>query len=344
MQYSNISSGALPTFGIELTPDRTVDETAAHAAVAEQSGIDAGFVSNHFDNRDPFQTLAAIGRATDNFQFGPGVVNPRESHPVRLATQTATLAEQFPNRVLCGIGAGDRSTLAKLGFEHDRPVTRVAETVGIVRKLTSGERVTADGIYELDEVGLSYEPPAPVPIFVGAQGPTMVRMTAERADALLMNGSHPRDYEAAREHISAGSERRDASRDALTVLGFACVSVAESSPSAREVARPPVAFVTAGAPDAQLERHGIDREAVRQIRHALATGDHASAYERVTERMIDTFSVAGSVAEVADELRTLATHVDGIVAGAPLGPDRKTAIELLGSVATRLREDAVIDE
>jgi len=49
--------------------------------------------------------------ATNEIRLGPGVVNPYETHPVKLAAQTATIDEiSDGSSVVFGVGAGDRSS------------------------------------------------------------------------------------------------------------------------------------------------------------------------------------------------------------------------------------------
>lgn len=344
MTDGNFTGASSVGFGIELTPDRPITEIADLAAHAETSGIDTVFVSNHFDNRDPFQTLGAIGRRTDRISLGPGVVNPVETHPVRIATQTATLAESTPGRVICGVGAGDRSTLSKLDLSRDRPVARVADAVETVRGLTGGEPLETGRVHDVGGVALSYTPVnGPIPVYVGAQGPTMLRMAAELADGVLVNAAHPADYRACLASIDDGQRGRSADIGDVDVVAFACVSVAETTDAARKAARAPVAFVAAGAPDRVVDRHGIDPASLDSIRGALAAGDHADAYRAVTPAMIDAFAVVGTADRVTDRLRSIGEYVDAVVAGAPLGPDRQHAIELLGTVADDLFQEPVID-
>lgn len=327
-------------FGVEITPDRPVPALSKLAAEAERAELDTVFVSNHFDNRDTFQTLAAIGQRTDRISYGPGVVNPFETHPVRLASQIATLVEADPDRVLFGIGAGDKSTLTKLGIERQRPVGHVAETISIVRNLLAGERVTGESPDGLSNAALSFAP-GNIPIYVGAQGQSMLRMAAQLGDGVLINAAHPSDYRAAREHLNVGEKRRSADRVSPHIVGFVSTSVDTDGDAARSVARRPVAFIVAGASRRVINRHGIDQDRVESIRNWLATGDHQRAYEAVTDRMRSAFCVAGTPTEVEDRLTYLADHVDAIVAGAPLGPDRREAMGHLGSVGARLQAEQV---
>jgi 5,10-methylenetetrahydromethanopterin reductase len=114
---------------------------------------------------------------------------------------------------------------------------------------------------------------------------------------------------------------------------YASVSVAESAADARAAARPPVAFIAGGAAEPVLDRHGLDADRARRIGDAIAAGDFERAFETVSERMIDALCVAGTPETVAGRLTELGADADGVVVGAPLGPDLATAIESLGESA-----------
>ena len=243
--------------GIELTPEIPVVRVAELGATAEDAGFDAVFASSHYNNRDPFVALSRVAAATDDVLVGPGVANPYETHPVKLASQVATLDEASGGRAVCGLGAGDRSTLRNLGVERDRPLRRVLETMQVARRLWAGERVDHDGTFVSRDAGLNYEV-GEIPVYVGAQGPQMLRMSAAHADGVLVNASHPTDVAWAAERIAEGLDDRPTERGAFDGAVFASVSVAEDADAAREAARPPVAFIAAGAARPVLERHGLD--------------------------------------------------------------------------------------
>ena len=322
-----------PTFrwGVELTPDVPGDELATLAGRAERAGFGAAFVSSHFNNRDPFVTLGQLTRETDALALGPGVLNPYDVHPARIASAMATLDEAGDGRAILGIGAGDRSTLEKLGLERNRPVGRVAETIRVARQLWNGDQVDHQGTFGLEAASLSY-PARSLPVYVGGQGPQMLRMAATVADGVLANAAHPAEYEWIAEQVSQGLENRPDHRGDVRLAAFASVSIARSAETAAAAARPPVAFIAAGTPDRVLDRHPVDREQIHRVREALAGGDHGRAYELVTPAMIDRFAIAGTVEEVAERVTSLQAHVDAIVAASPLGPDRSEAIELLGEL------------
>ncbi|AKU07952.1 MULTISPECIES: 5,10-methylenetetrahydromethanopterin reductase [Haloferax] len=314
--------------GLELTPEHPVDDLVELGTQAEREGYDSLFVSCHYNNRDPFAVLARLAAETDDIRLGPGVANPYELHPVTLAGKVATVAEASGGRGLLGIGPGDPSTLRNLGLEDERGLRSVLEAFKVAQRLWDGERVTHDGTFEATDAGLNFDVPGEVPVYVGGEGPHMCRMAGKHADGLLFNGSHPDDLAWAREQVDIGVEDRPDSRGEFTLAAYASVSVSEDEDAAREAARPPVAFITAGAAPPVLDRHGIDAERAGDIGEKISAGAFSEAFGLVTPAMIDAFSMAGTPDDVADRMDAVLEHADGVVVGSPVGPDLEEAITL----------------
>lgn len=332
--YGNNTNGDPPfRWGVELTPEIPVSDVVDLATAAEANGFGAVFGSSHYNNRDPLLALARIAAQTEAIRLGPGVVNPYETHPVRLASQLATLDEMSGGRAILGLGAGDRSTLTNLGIDRDRPLRTVLETMQVSRRIWSGEQVTHDGTFVAKDAGLNYET-QPMPVFVGGQGPHMLRMAAKHADGVLVNASNPRDYEWATDQLAIGLEDRSEDKGPFTVAGFASVSIAEDEGAAITEARRPVSYIAGGAAEEVLERHDLDVELAAEIGAAISAGERERAYDLVTPAMLDTFCIVGTPESVAERIENLFDYVDAFVAASPLGPDRATAIELLGDVRT----------
>ena len=315
-------------FAVELTPEIPTSRLASLAGTAESANFDTVFVSHHYNNRDEFVALTAAAQATAAIRLGPGIVNPYETHPVTLASRMATLQEYSDGRGIFGIGPGDASTLSNLGYDPERPLRRVLETIQVARRLWRGERVDHDGTFQAKDAGLNYEVDGP-PVYVGAQGPHMTRMAAKHVDGVLYNGSHPRDIEWASDRVAEGLDERPDDRGAFDFAAYASVSVAEDTDTARETARPPVAFIAGGAPPPVIERHDLDPERASRIGEAISAGEFSEAFGLVSEEMIDAFCIAGTPETVHDQIAAILTVADSFVMGSPLGPEPETALELL---------------
>jgi 5,10-methylenetetrahydromethanopterin reductase len=321
--------------GVELTPEHPVDRMADLGVAAEDAGYDAVFVSSHYNNRSPFAVLSRLAAATTDVTLGPGVVNPLERHPVTLASEVATLAEASDGRAAFGIGPGDPSTLDNLGLADDRGLRPVLEAFKVARRLWDGERVDHDGTFEATDAALNFDVPGPIPVYVGGEGPHMCKMAAKHADGLLFNGSHPDDLRWAREQVEDGLADRLDGLGEFDLAAYASVSVAADADAAREAARPPVAFIAAGAAPPVLARHGIDRERAADIGDHISAGEFSAAFDLVTPAMVDAFCIAGTVETVADRMGAVLDHADSLVVGSPLGPDLDAAIDLAAEAHDR---------
>ena len=319
--------------GIELTPDDPVSRIADLGVLAEESGFDTAFVSCHHFNRDPWVALDRIAQRTGSMRVGPGTVNPLETHPVTLASRTASLQEASDGRAVYGIGPGDPSSLGTLGLADERGLRPVLEAFQTARTLWAGETVTHEGTFEADRASLKFDVEGEIPVHVGGEGPHMCRMAGKHADGLLFNGSHPDDLAWARDRVEEGKADRPDSHGEFALSAYAAVSVAEDGDAAREAARAPVAFIASGAAPPVLDRHGIDSEAVEDVQEALADSRFGDAYSAVTPAMVEAFCIAGTPETVAERMAALSEYADGVVVASPLGPDTDAAVELAAEAA-----------
>ncbi len=330
---SNRADG-LAMRGIEITPHGDVSELVKLGVDAERTGFDTVFVSCHYMNHDPFGILSLIADSTTRARVGPGVANPYQVHPVVLASRMATLDEISAGRSVLGLGAGDSSALANLGIAPDRPLERVLETLQGARRLWRGERLDANDTFDADGARLLTGERS-VPIYLGAQGPDMLRMSAKYADGVLVNAAHPADFAWASDRIEEGLADRGTD-DPFEVVAFTSVSVAADEDAARRTARDAVAYIIGGASDPVLDRHGIARDVAERIGDAVSLGDAETARGLLTDEMIDAFCIAGTPDRVSERLASISGDVDGIVVGTPLGPDDGEAVALLADAVDHL--------
>jgi len=137
-----------------------------------------------------------------------------------------------------------------------------------------------------------------------------------------------REYEELQDTKAALDRRSSPSPDPDVVDGI--------MDHAREAARPPVAFITAGAAPPVLDRHDIDNELASEIGDHISAGEFSEAFELVTPEMVDAFCMAGTVDEVSDRMAAVLDHADSIVVGSPLGPDLERAIDLAAEAYDRV--------
>lgn len=319
-------------FGIEFVPVTTIDGLVSSIVQAENVGFDYVWVTDHYTNRCVYIALTVAALNTKRVMLGTGVTNPFHIHPAWTASAIATLNEVSNGRAVLGLGPGDRSTLGQIGISLEKPLTVVRETVEIIRKLWAGEVVNFTGdVFHLSNARLSFKPSVPIPIYIGAQGPKMLELAGAIGNGVLINASHPKDFEYAIRYIRDGAARAGRRIEEIDVAAYAALSVDEDAIKAREAARSVVAFIVAGAPDNVLERHGIKKEEVEVVRGALAKGDIPRASKAVSDASLEAFSISGTPEECISKIeQLLKIGVTQFVAGSPLGPKKKAAIDIIG--------------
>lgn len=309
-------------FGVEFVPQEAYWKTTYYSMLAEKSGYDYVWITDHFNNRNVFTALTTILNYTDRVKIGPGVTNPYVMHPIGTAQAMASLAEMAPGRVVCGLGTGDKTTLDMVNIPREKPLKTIRETIQIIREITAGRRLTLDGaIYKISGVKLNFKIPESIPIFVGAQGPKMLSLAAEIGDGVLINASNPKDFEAAFTHIKEGVSKASKNMSDIEVVAATAFSVDKDMEKARQAAIPVVAFIVAGCPEPLLERHGIPVEAAGKIREAIVKGDWGGLFGQVTQDMIEAFSIVGTPDICVEKIdRLLKMGVTLFITGSPIGP------------------------
>ncbi len=320
-------------FGIEFVPRDLYWKTTFYAIQAEKIGFDYLWITDHFNNRNVYVSLAIVSAYTERIKFGPGVTNPYLIHPVVTAQAVATLNEIAPGRVACGIGVGDKTTLQMVNVEQTKPLATIQESVRIIREISSGRTLDMQGeIFKITGTKLNFKVASSVPIFIGAQGPKMLALAAEIGDGVLINASHPKDVENAVKFIHEGVGKAGKKLDDLNVGAYTSFSIAASYDKALKAAVPVVAYIVAGSPEMILERHGISVELASKIRDAIVHGQWKDAFSLVDNNMVEAFSICGTAETCVEKIDKLVkVGVNQIVAGSPIGSNMRKAINMIAT-------------
>jgi 5,10-methylenetetrahydromethanopterin reductase len=319
-------------FGVEFVPMNPYWKTALFAMESEKSGFDNVWITDHYNNRNVYVTLTLAAAYTQKVTLGPGVTNPYMIHPVMTAQAVASLNEIAPGRVVCGIGVGDKTTLATVGVEMEAPLAAIRDSVQIIRDMTSGKGSQLEGkAFKVSGARFFFKVGNPIPVYIGAQGPKMLSLAGEIGDGVLINASHKQDIENALKFVKEGVTKSGRAMDKVDVTVYTSFSMAEDPAKAGKAATPVVAYIVAGAPPALLESHGLSVEAAESIKSGIAQGKWKEAFGQVTPEMIDAFSICGTpdtCIEKIEELRKIG--MTQFVAGSPIGAKVRGSIRTFG--------------
>ena len=312
-------------FGIEFVPQIPLDELVKLVKLAEDVGFEYAWITDHYNNKNVYETLALIAANTETIKMGPGVTNPYVRSPAISASAIATIDEISNGRATFGIGPGDKATFDALGIAWEKPVSTIKAAIADINTLLSGGKTEAGAA-----LGGAKKVQDAIPIYMGAQGPKMLETAGEIADGVLINASNPKDYEAAMPMIKKGIG--DQAKD-FDVAAYTATSIGTDSEAAKNAAKIVVAFIAAGSPPPVIARHGLPEGFNEQMGAFLAKGDFGGAIGAVTDEALDAFSVCGTPDEFIPKIEGLAEMgVTQYVAGSPVGKNVEESIKLLGDV------------
>ncbi|MDA8400401.1 MAG: TIGR03621 family F420-dependent LLM class oxidoreductase [Actinomycetota bacterium] len=176
-------------FGYQLRTDDPV-VLRQRVEAAEMAGFDVictyDHLGRHFSALEPLAIAAAW---SERIRLCPLVLNNDFYHPGILAQRLATLDRLSGGRLEVGIGAGHAfPEYTAAGIDFDPPALRkrrLAESVGILRRLLDGEQIDYHGEYYDLSGFTSIEPLQDhVPILVGVNGRAALAQAARTADII----------------------------------------------------------------------------------------------------------------------------------------------------------------
>jgi probable F420-dependent oxidoreductase len=181
------------------------DDVVRYARRAEELGFTGlwvldstvGGATTHTKTLEGLHLLTFTAAHTTTARLGIAVLVQSRRNPVLLAKELATVDRLSGGRLTAGIGLGnDTPAIAGLGFQVERRVRRLTESIEILRALWQGDAVDFDGeLFHFE--GLRVEPkpvqPGGVPIWLGANAEPAVRRAARIGDGFIGSGSSPLD-------------------------------------------------------------------------------------------------------------------------------------------------------
>ena len=285
------------------------EELADYARMAEDAGFDSLWVTERYFHEETFSMLGYLAARTERVRLGVGVVNPYTRHPALLGMGAATLDRLSGGRMMLGLGRSDAGVIAgRMGMEYRAPLARIRGTVGALRRMWNGERVTEDyaGV-SLTNVGLAIHPVQdPLPIYLAAIGPKALRLAGEVADGVLLNAYTPVEYIrwAVKEVRDAAS---NAGRDPSSI-DITCMLIVRLTddpdamlPSLRERVARLIAEPFVG--EALLGHGGFDTSILAPVRELVAARDESGAARYVSEELASACYLLGDADRCRERIR-----------------------------------------
>ena len=294
--------------GVRLDPGAllTPQETLGLAALAEERGYETFWIPEGGTNA--LVQLTAIATATSRIKLGTGILPIFSRTPTLLAMSAGGLDAISRQRFILGLGVGHQGAVENgHGVSFRRPMTRIRETVEIVRRLLRGESVTYEGrVFKLRDSSLSFTPARPnVPIYLAALGPKMIELAGEVADGVLLNWASPTYLRQANAHIRRGAERAGRNPEDIDVACYLRTAVVDDLERVKPELQGQIArYFRMPYYRDYFEQMGY-KEETATVSQALAQGDTATAAAAISDEMQSELGIFGSAEQCRQRIEHL---------------------------------------
>jgi F420-dependent oxidoreductase-like protein len=328
----------------------------ALAREADRLGYDVVWAAEAYGS-DAATVLAFIAAQTERIDIGSAVFQIPARSPAMTAMTAATLDSLSAGRFRLGLGvSGPQTAEGWHGQRFARPLTRTREYVDIVNLALGRKRVRYDGeVYTLplpDGPGVALQLTVHpvrdhIPTYLAAVGPRNIELAGEIADGWLGlffaagYGSQQLDG------VRVGRSKAGKSLDGFDVCITSALAVGDDLAACADHVRPNAALYIGGMGSREQNfyndlaaRMGYP-EAAADVQRRYLSRDYEGAAAAVPFEFLDSTSLLGPVARIAERLAELAGAGVTTVSVSPYGAALTDRMAALTTVADALERSGV---
>lgn len=284
----------------------SIQEMIELAQLADDAGMHSLWMSDHLCFRDSLTTSMALLGSTKRIKVAAAPMSPYSRNPMITAMSIATMDEFAPGRVIASPGTGNAAALKEAGIESPHPLQTMREYVDILRRYLKGDAVNFHGkMFQIHGAKMGFLPSQPIPMYITAVRPRMLRLGGEIGDGVLLSGGCSPGYIAGCvEEIKAGAEKAGKSLPECDVAGFVTAAVSDDRKEAIEANKLFLAYIFRNVHHAENIRLGggtVDQEGLAA---AVAKRDWEAAKKFISDEVVRAHSIAGTPAECRRQLES----------------------------------------
>lgn len=296
-------------FAVGYDPAASVKEMAEQIAEAEQAGFSLGMFSEaFFSNRDSVSALTAFAASTSAMQLATTQI-VRLRSPLLMAQTAATIDELSEGRLTLVLGAATARHGERNGLPPQQPPATPPKTLReyleVIRLLLTGEPVTYHGdVVRLEGVALNWRPVrAEIPLWTAATSRLGLRIAAELADGVLLDGGTSPEYTAsAVALLREFREKAGKSMEGFTVAQLISASIAATEAEALDAVRWEVAskfrYSLTAASKIEVGEPHVDPDAPGRLSAVYRKGGERALLEAIPDAYVRALTASGDGEQV----------------------------------------------
>lgn len=323
---------------------RDFEQQVTFVVEAEKLGVSDVWSAEAW-GQDAIVPLAYLAARTTRIRLGTGIAQISARVPSMTAMTAMTMAALSNDRFILGLGVSGPQVVEGLqGRPFKAPLTRMKETVDIVRMAFRGEKIQYDGKHHIlplpggegKALRLAQPPVDSIPIYLATLGPKSLEYTGEVADGWLGTSFTPNQARAHLDFISRGASRAGRSLDEIDIQAGGSVIFTDEPQQVIDQMKTGLAF-TLGAMGSARTNFYNDAykragwaESASEVQRLWVEGKRDEATRLVPDEMVRQSNLIGDEAEVLERLRVYRDAGVTTLRVAPGGSSLESQLETLG--------------
>ena len=296
---TSVSLGAYGRTGIK--------DLTEYVQIAERLGVNSVWSAEAWGT-DAVTSLAYLAGQTEKIRLGTGIMQISARVPSMTAMTALSLNDISDGRFTLGLGVSGPQVVEGLhGASYKAPLSRLRETVEILRMAFRGEKLAFEGKYHMlprqggegKAIRLNHRP-AEIPIFLATLAPKSLEFTGAAADGWLGTSFSPDYADAHLAHIREGAQKAGRTMADIELHVGCQVEIGQNVEEIIDSKRPGVAFQMGAMGSAQtnfyndaFKRAGFTDDALA-IQKLWIEGKRDEAAKRVPDEMVTKFGAFGT--------------------------------------------------
>ena len=330
---------------------RDFDEQVDYVVEAEKLGVDSVWSAEAW-GQDAISPLAYLAARTSRIRLGTGIMQISARVPAMIAMTALTMAAISNDRFILGLGASGPQVVEGLqGRPFKAPLTRMKETVEIIKLAFAGEKIEYHGKYhELPLPGgqgkalkLSQPGNPNIPIYLATLGPKALEYTGAAADGWLGTSFTPEHAAAHLDYLRRGAEGAGRSLADIDIQVGGTVAFGDDLDALAEPLKPAMAFTLGAMGSAKtnfyndaFKRGGWEAIAL-EVQRLWIAGKRPEAIAKVPLEMVTQANLLGDTEMVRKRIRAYQDAGVTTLRVNPQGRDLAEKLATLGRVMDLVR-------
>jgi len=293
------------------------DELVDFTIAADSMGVDEAWSAEAW-GMDAVVPLAFLAAKTKNIKLGTGIMQISARVPSMTAMTAQSMDTVSKGRFILGLGVSGPQVVEGLhGASFAKPLSRLRETIEILRIALSGQKLAYEGKHyvlprpggEGKAIRLGQPPRPNLPIYLATLGPKSLQLTGELADGWLGTCFIPEHADVFLKEISAGAAKAGRSLSDIDIHAGGSFEISDDVERLVAARKPGMAFQLGamGSPSTNFYNDAFCRsgyeDAAKEVQGLWVSGKREEAAARVPDEMVLKGNLIGTEDMVRERLQ-----------------------------------------